>query len=511
MHAVKMKSITKTFGPVRANDNVDLSVKKGEVHAIVGENGAGKSTIMEILYGFYQADSGTIEIFGEPVNIRNSHDAIDRGIGMVHQHFMLIPPLTVAENIILGLEPTKNGGLLKMEEAIKKIRDISEEYGLQIDPEAKVETLSVGLQQRVEILKALYRGAEILILDEPTAVLTPLEVRSFFTILKRLVEQGKTIIIITHKLNEVLEISQEVTVMRSGKRVGNLPTSEATSEKLATLMVGRDVLLRVKKKPCKPGKAVLKVDNASVKVDGHSMLNNVSLEVRAGEVLGIAGVEGNGQTEIVEILTGLRKLESGKVFYHGNDITNFPARKIKELKIGHIPADRKAHGFVPGYSNAENMILGFHHTPAFTKKSGFFDFAKIMANAKDLIKKYDVRPTIVELPTSNLSGGNQQKVVVAREFSINPDLLVISQLTRGVDIGAIEFIHQRIIELRDQGKAILLVSAELEEIRSLSDRAIVFYEGKITGSIDLENYDEQEVGLMMTGQAKENADLKQSA
>lgn len=505
MYAVKMTSITKVFGKVRANDNVDLEVKKGHVHAIVGENGAGKSTIMEILYGFYQADSGTIEVFGKPAKINNSHNAIDLGIGMVHQHFMLIPPLTVAENIILGLEPIHRGGLLQIDQAVSKIREISEEYGLQIDPNEKVESLSVGLQQRVEILKALYRGAEILILDEPTAVLTPLEVQSFFKILKRLVKQGKTIIIITHKLNEVLEISNEVTVMRSGKQVGHLETKDATSEILATMMVGRDVLLRVEKKKATPGKTILKVENASVKVDETEKLKNVSLEVRAGEVLGIAGVEGNGQTEIVEILTGLRKLDSGKVLYHSDDITNLPARKIKEYKIGHIPADRKAHGFVPGYSNADNMILGFHYRLPFCKPNGFFDFGAIFENAKKLVAGYDVRPTNYELTTSSLSGGNQQKVVVAREFSQDPDLLIISQLTRGVDIGAIEFIHQRIIDFRDQGKAILLVSAELEEIRSLSDRAVVFYEGEITGEIDLETFDEQKIGLMMTGQLQKSA------
>ncbi|MBF0280727.1 MAG: ABC transporter ATP-binding protein [SAR324 cluster bacterium] len=497
-----MKSITKTFGEVVANDAVDLKIKQGEIHAIVGENGAGKTTIMEILYGFYQADSGDIKIFGKPVRIENSHKAIALGIGMVHQHFMLIPPLTVTENIILGMEPIQPGGILKMQEAVEKIRQISEEYGLQIDPLARVESLSVGLQQRVEILKALYRGAEILILDEPTAVLTPLEVNSFFEILHRLEAQGKTIIIITHKLKEVLEVSNEVTVMRNGKKVGHLETRDATSESLATMMVGRDVLLRVSKKPAEPGKVLLKLENIIVDVDNQPKLKGVSLEVRSGEVFGIAGVEGNGQTEIIEILTGLRPVGSGEVWFRDQNITNASARKVKEHRIGHVPADRKAHGYVAPYSNAENLILGFHYREPFCRKNGFFNFSEIEKNATQRIKENNVQPPFNDLPTSKLSGGNQQKLVVAREFSQNPDLLIVAQLTRGVDIGAIEFIHQRIIDLRDEGKAILLVSAELEEIRSLSDRAVVFYEGEITGEIDLENYDEREIGLMMTGELK---------
>ncbi len=502
MLAVEMKSITKTFGDVIANDAIDLQIKKGQIHAIIGENGAGKTTIMEILYGFYQADSGEIKIFGKPAKIENSHNAIALGIGMVHQHFMLIPPLTVAENIILGMEPIQRGGILKMQAAVEKIQHLSQEYGLQIDPLAKVETLSVGLQQRVEILKALYRGAEILILDEPTAVLTPLEVKSFFEILHRLEAQGKTIIIITHKLKEVLEISNQVTVMRNGKKIGDLETKEATPASLATMMVGRDVLLRVDKKPAKPGEVVLKLENISVNRDDQPKLKNISLELHAGEVFGIAGVEGNGQTEIVEILTGLQSVDSGEVWYRHQKITSASARAVKELKIGHIPADRKAHGYVAPYSNADNLILGFHYRGPFCHKTGFFDFPKIIKNATQRIQEYNIQPPFNELTTTKLSGGNQQKLVVAREFSQDPDLLIVSQLTRGVDIGAIEFIHQKIIDLRDEGKAILLVSAELEEIRSLSDRAVVFYEGEITGEIDLENYDEREIGLMMTGELK---------
>ena len=502
MYAVEMKSICKNFGEVRANDAVDLKVEAGRIHAVVGENGAGKSTIMEILYGFYQADSGEISLFGKPVRIENSRQAIDLGIGMVHQHFMLIPPLTVTENIILGMEPVHHGGMLKMQEAVQKIEDLSREYGLQIDPSSKVETLPVGLQQRVEILKALYRGAEILVLDEPTSVLTPLEVRSFFQVLRRLVEQGKTIIIITHKLNEVLEISHRVTVMRGGKKVASLATRDASPELLATMMVGRDVLLQVDKKPVRPGAVLLEVDKVSVEVEGQARLKNVSFQVREGEVLGIAGVEGNGQTEIVEILTGLRASDSGRILHRGRSITHCSARQIKERKIGHVPADRKAHGYVPGYGNAQNLILGFHYHPPCCRKSGFFDFDAIEINARRLIEEYNIQPPFTGLPTDKLSGGNQQKLIVAREFSRDPELLIVSQLTRGVDIGAIEFIHQKILDLREQGKAVLLVSAELEEIRSLSDRALVFFEGEITGEIDLEHFDEKEIGLMMTGQMK---------
>jgi len=500
-----MKSITKTFGPVVANGDVNLNIEKGEIHAVIGENGAGKSTIMKILYGFYQADSGEIEVFGNKVKITTPHEAIALGIGMVHQHFMLVPPLTVAENIILGVEPTRKGGILEMPKAVEAIRKISEGYGLKIDPTEKVENLSVGLQQRVEIIKALYRGAEILILDEPTAVLTPLEVREFFKILKLLKGQGKTIVIITHKLNEVLEISDNITVMRGGKKVGNIGTKDATAESLASMMVGREVLLRVEKKEANPQEVLLDIQNVTVRVGAKDRLKDLCLSVRRGEIVGIAGIEGNGQTELIEMLTGLTRVKSGKVFYNNQDITNASARRIRELKIAHVPADRGAHGYIPTYSNEENLILGYHHQAPFCKKSGFFDFKKIAANALKLIEKFQVMPPIVGNPTSALSGGNQQKVIVAREFSQDPDLLIIAQPTRGVDIGAIEFIHQQILDLRDRGKAILLVSAELEEVRSLADRALVFYEGEIAGEIDLENYNESTVGLMMTGQQPKSA------
>lgn len=502
MYAVEMKTITKRFGPVLANNAVNLKVKKGQIHAIVGENGAGKSTIMEILYGFYQADSGEILIEGNPVKIGNPHVAIANGIGMVHQHFMLIPPLTVAENIILGVEPIKGSGVLKMSEAVDKIRQISEEYGLLIDPEAKIEDLSVGLQQRVEILKALYRGAEILILDEPTAVLTPLEVRDFFKILRKLKDQGKTIIIITHKLSEVMELSDDVTVMRQGNNVGEISTSEATPEILASMMVGREVLLRVEKEKAQPEDVILELKNLGVSVDGQEKLKDLNIKLRKGEILGVAGVSGNGQTELIEALTGLTKVTSGQVLYKNQDITNLSPRKVREHKIGHVPADRKTHGYVSSYSNADNMILGFHYKEPFSLKNGFLNFKKIAENAARLIKEYNVQPQLPDVSTGNLSGGNQQKVIVAREVSQDPDLLIIAEPTRGVDIGAIEFIHKKMIELRDAGKAILLVSAELEEIRALSDRAVIFYEGEISGEINLEKPDDLEVGLMMTGELK---------
>lgn len=501
-YAVRLRSITKRFGTVLANDAVDIDIQEGTIHAIIGENGAGKTTIMEILYGFYQANSGEIELHGKKVEIGNPHDAIHNGIGMVHQHFMLIPPMTVAENIILGIEPTGSGGILKLSEAEAKIEKLSNDYGLHIDPLAKVETLSVGLEQRVEILKALYRDVDILILDEPTAVLTPLEVNEFFQILRTLKEQGKTIILITHKLEEVLEVSDQITVMRNGKKVGDLPTSEATAEILANMMVGREVLLRVTKPHVEPGEVILKVENLSVEVDGKIKLKNVSFEVREGEILGIAGVEGNGQTEMIEALTGLKSSSNGRVWYLGKEVTDRSARNLRETQTAHVPANRKAHGYVADYSNADNLILGFHHMKPFCNTNGFLNQKVIEENAEALMKKFDIRPPIIEIPTSSLSGGNQQKLVVAREFHREPKLLIIAQPTRGVDIGAIEFIHQQILDLQAKKVAILLVSAELEEIRSLSDRTLVMWEGEVAGEVSAEEFDIQEVGLLMTGQSE---------
>ncbi len=499
-YAVRLKSITKQFGTVLANDSVDIDIEDGTIHAIIGENGAGKTTIMEILYGFYQANSGEIELYGEKVHISNPHDAIHHGIGMVHQHFMLIPPMSVAENIILGIEPTDRGGVLKINEAEQKIKKLSDEYALEIDPQAKVETLSVGLEQRVEILKALYRDVNILILDEPTAVLTPLEVKDFFQILKKLKKQGKTIILITHKLEEVLEISDQVTVMRNGKKVGDLPTSEATAKILANMMVGREVLLRITKPKIAPGEVILKVEDLYVEAGGKTRLKNVSFEVHEGEVLGVAGVEGNGQTELIEALTGLRNSNSGRVLYMGKDVTNRSARDLRETQTAHVPANRKAHGYVSDYSNADNLILGFHHMQPFCGTKGFLNQKVIEESAELLMEKFDIRPPIIDIPTSSLSGGNQQKLIVAREFHRDPKLLISAQPTRGVDIGAIEFIHQQILDLQARKVAILLVSAELEEIRSLSDRTIVMWEGEIAGEVAAEEFNIEEIGLLMTGQ-----------
>jgi general nucleoside transport system ATP-binding protein len=498
-YVVRLKSITKQFGTVLANDAVDIDISEGSIHAIIGENGAGKTTIMEILYGFYQANSGEIELYGKKVHISNPHDAIHHGIGMVHQHFMLIPPMTVTENIILGIEPTSPGGILELSMAEKKIEKLSDAYGLQIDPHAKVETLSVGLEQRVEILKALYRDVDILILDEPTAVLTPLEVGEFFQILRTLKQQGKTIILITHKLDEVLEVSDQITVMRNGKKVGDLPTTDATAEKLANMMVGREVLLRITKPHVEPGEVILRVENLSVEIDGKSKLKDVSFEVREGEILGVAGVEGNGQTELIEALTGLRKASSGKVWYLGDEVTNRSARDLRETGTAHVPANRKAHGFIADYSNSDNLILGFHHMKPFCKPNGFLNQQTITESAESLMKKFDIRPPIIDIPTSSLSGGNQQKLIVARELRKDPRLLIIAQPTRGVDIGAIEFIHQQILDLQARKVAILLVSAELEEIRSLSDRTLVMWEGEVAGEVSADNFNIQEVGLLMTG------------
>ncbi|MFH2129023.1 MAG: ABC transporter ATP-binding protein [bacterium] len=506
MLAVRLKQITKRFAQTLANDAVDINVRQETIHAIIGENGAGKSTIMEILYGFYQADAGEIELFGEKKKIINPQDAIRNGIGMVHQHFMLIPPMTVTENIILGLEPVSRSGVLHLAQAEEKIRKLSDEYGLEIDPRIEVENLSVGLQQRVEILKALYRDARILILDEPTAVLTPPEVGEFFQILRRLKAQGKTIIIITHKLEEVLEISDDVTVMRNGRKVGELPTSEATANILANMMVGREVLFELDKQPVVPGETVLRVENLCVTVGNKQRLKNVSFELKEGEILGIAGVEGNGQTELVEVLTGLRRLDAGTVWYQGEDISNLSARKIREHRIAHIPADRKAHGFLSSYSNAENQILGFHYRAPFCRKNGFLNFASIRHYAEELVKKFDIRPPLPDIATGTLSGGNQQKVIVSREFSQHPRLLIIAQPTRGIDIGAIEFIHQQILDLRSEKVAVLLVSAELEEIRSLSDRTLVMFEGEVAGEITAEAFDMETVGMLMTGHIETRSD-----
>jgi simple sugar transport system ATP-binding protein len=500
---IELRNITKRFGEVLANDHVSFKVAPGTIHAIVGENGAGKSTAMRIAYGFYTADSGEILINGEVREIRTPHDAIALGIGMVHQHFMLVEPMTVAENIVLGAEPG-NAASLDLKTAAAEIRKVSDEFKLAVDPHATIETLSVGQQQRVELLKALYRHAQLLILDEPTAVLTPQEVEEFFAILRRMREQGKTIIIITHKLSEVLAISDNVTVMRDGKVVGDVKTSETNAAELARLMVGRDVLLRVEKPDAKPGAPVLAVNKLSITGrDGTRRLNGVSFEIRAGEIVGIAGVEGNGQTELIEALAGLIPGShiSGTINFEGNDVTNADARRRKELGIAHVPEDRHRRGLLLDSSLAENTILGVHYRKPAVAGIGdiMLDEKGIRKRTEQVIRDFDVRPPNPALPARALSGGNQQKLIIGREFELPPKLLLVSQPTRGVDIGAIEFIHRKIVALRDAGCAVLLVSAELEEVTALSDRLLVIHTGEIVGEVDPKTVTNEEIGLMMTG------------
>jgi len=498
---LELRNITKRFGRVLANDRVSIAVEPGSIHAIVGENGAGKSTAMRIAYGFYRPDDGEILVDSKPRLLRTPHDAIALGIGMVHQHFMLVDTMTVAESIVLGAEPG-SATALDLRGARKRIRSLSEEFHLTIDPDAMIETLSVGQQQRVELLKALYRDVRILILDEPTAVLTPQEVEEFFQILRRMRGQRKTIIIITHKLEEVLAISGDVTVMRDGRVIGHRKTGDTNAAELARLMVGRDVLLRVEKKPPNPGQPILRVRRLSVK----PRLNDVSFEIRSGEIVGIAGVEGNGQTELIEAIAGLvdRTGMIGNIEFDGKEISGLRARERKELGIAHIPEDRHRRGLLLDSSLAENSILGVHYRePAVARRGGIMlNDAGIRARAQQVIQDYDVRPANYELPARALSGGNQQKLIIGREFGLPPKLLLVSQPTRGVDIGAIEFIHRKLVALRDAGCAVLLVSAELEEVTALADRLLVIYEGRIVGEVDPARATKEQIGLMMAGGAR---------
>lgn len=500
-YAVEMHNISKHFPLVMANDDVTFTVQQSEIHALVGENGAGKSTLMNILYGLLHADSGTVAVSGKQVRFAGPGDAIARGIGMVHQHFMLIPPLTVAENVVLGQEPSKKG-LVDMARANQIVQDLSDQYGLKVDPAAKVETLSVGIEQRIEIIKVLYRGAEILILDEPTAVLTPQEVDELFEILRALKDQGKTIIFITHKLQEVMAVSDTVTVMRRGKVVGTISTQDTTRQEIATMMVGRQVLFRVERTPAESGEVVLTVKDLNA-LDNKDLpaLRDISFSVREGEIFGIAGVEGNGQSELVEVLTGLRKAKSGQVELNGQVITNCSPRLIRENGIGHIPEDRHRRGLVLDFNVAQNMVLGIHYRKPFVRHLllDVINFGPIKEKAERLLKEFDIRPPDQENLAGNLSGGNQQKVIVAREFDQNPKLLIAAQPTRGIDVGSIEFIHQRLLQARDKGKAVLLISADLEEILSISDRIAVIYEGRIVGTLDPTEATEERLGLMMTG------------
>ncbi len=496
---LEMKNISKRFPLVKANDRVNFTVKKGEIHALVGENGAGKSTLMSILYGLYQADEGEIFIDGKKVSIPNPNKAIELKIGMVHQHFMLVPPLTITENVILGMEPRKNHFFTNTQKAAQEIKELSENYGFKIDPWAKIEDVSVGIQQRVEIIKVLYRGAEILILDEPTAVLTPQEVDELFKILNSLKEKGKTIIFITHKLNEVMDVSDQVTVMRNGKVVGMMRTADTNTSEIANLMVGREVLLETEKKEQKAGKVVLRLESIHVlNQKKFPVLIDINLTIKEGQILGIAGVEGNGQTELVEIITGLRPVSSGNIFLYEQDITNLNPREIRELNIAHIPEDRRKRGIISEYSVADNLILGMHYRSPFSRGMSL-NFPAIKRHADQLISDYDVRPADKDNLLKSLSGGNQQKVIVAREFHGEPILLIASQPTRGLDVGSIEFVHNQLLKARSNGKAILLVSAELDEILSLSDMIAVIYEGRIVEVISSEKVDIKRLGLLMTG------------
>ena len=504
MNAVEMRNITKQFPGVLANDHVDLTVRKGSIHAIIGENGAGKSTLMNVLYGLHQPDDGEILLNGQEVLINNPKQAMKLGIGMVHQHFMLVPSFTVAENIVLGSEPQK-GIHFNRTQAIAVTRELSEKYGLDVDPMVKVEDTTVGIEQRVEILKTLYRGADVLILDEPTAILTPQEVTDLFNTVRFLTKSGKTIIFISHKLQEVLEIAENITVMRRGKVVGNLPAKDATESQLASLMVGREVLFEVEKQESKIGEALLQIQDLQV-LDKRALVavNEVSFTVHHGEILGIAGVEGNGQSELVEAITGLRSVVHGQILLGGEPIQDASVLKRRRHGMAHIPEDRMAVGLNLEGTISENLIAGKHNCSPYRGACLKSNKKQISAYAQKLIEAFDIRTPAAEVTASTLSGGNMQKIVVAREFSFDAPCLVVSQPTRGVDVGAIEAIHQKILDQCAAGVGVLLVSAELDEIYKLSDRILVIYEGEIVGEFDPISTSKEEIGLYMTGAKRQN-------
>lgn len=505
-YAIEMRGITKTFPGIIANDNVNLAVKENEVHAILGENGAGKSTLMSVLFGAYAADSGEIYIKGNKVDIKNPNVATELGIGMVHQHFKLVHNYTVTENIVLGREPRNKFGILSLKAAEEKVKELSERYGLFVDPKAKIDDITVGQQQRVEILKTLYSDSDIIILDEPTAVLTPQEIDELIEIIRTLKKEGKTIVLITHKLKEIKAVADRCSVLRRGRYIGTVDITENTSEQeLATMMVGRPVRFDIEKSPCKPGEVALSIENLSVKDSiGTMKVKNLSLDVRKGEIVGIAGVDGNGQTELFYALSGLAKAESGSIILDGEDITSLTIRERIERGIGHIPEDRQKHGIIAGMTIAENMVLKDYYENKYTKKFGVLDYKKIRENADELIKEFDVRSGEGgNTPAGSLSGGNQQKVIVAREISLSPNVLLVAQPTRGLDVGAIEYIRARLINERDKGRAVLLVSFELDEIMNLCDRIATISKGSIVGIYNEGEVTQEEIGLMMTGIKKE--------
>ncbi|MFB1049513.1 ABC transporter ATP-binding protein [Paraliobacillus sp. JSM ZJ581] len=501
-YVIEMLRIRKEFPGIVANNNINLQVKQGEIHALLGENGAGKSTLMNVLFGLYQPEQGEIRVKGDTVKITDPNIANELGIGMVHQHFMLVDTFTVTQNIILGSEP-KNGLVVDTKRAEQEIVELSEKYGLDVDPKAKIRDISVGMQQRVEILKTLYRGAEILILDEPTAVLTPQEIKELMKILKSLIKEGISIILITHKLKEIMEVCDRCTVIRKGEGIGTVNVKDSNPNELASLMVGREISFKTEKTPAQPKEEILKVEGLEVKdIRNALMVKGLNLSVKAGEIVGIAGIDGNGQTELIEALTGLRKVEKGKINLGGKDITNLSPRKITESGIAHIPQDRHKFGLVLDYAIGENMVLQSYYQKPFSNM-GILSFKKIYDYANRLIDEYDVRTPSPYTQAKALSGGNQQKAIIAREVDRSPDLLIAAQPTRGLDVGAIEFIHKKLIEERDKGKAVLLLSFELDEILNVSDRIAVMFDGNIVANVKPEETDEQELGLLMAGSKKQ--------
>ena len=497
-YVIEMLNIRKQFGDFVANDNITLQLAKGEIHALLGENGAGKSTLMNVLFGLYQPEAGTIKVRGEEVKISDPNKANDLGIGMVHQHFMLVENFTVTENIILGNEPTKLG-TINIKEAAKKVQKLSEQYGLNVDAYAKIEDISVGMQQRVEILKTLYRGADILIFDEPTASLTPQEITELIQIMKRLISEGKSIILITHKLKEIMEVSDRVTIIRKGQGIGTVTTAETNPDQLAEMMVGRQVVFKTEKTAAHPKEAILEITGLNVKDNrGVNRVKDLSLTVRAGEIVGIAGIDGNGQSELIEAITGLRKVSSGKITLKGQELTGLKPRKITESGVGHIPQDRHKHGLVLDFPIGHNIALQTYYQAPISK-GGIIDYKKIDTLAEKIIKEYDVRTPSAMTEARALSGGNQQKAIIGREIDRDPDLLIAALPTRGLDVGAIEFIHRRLIEQRDKGKAVLLISFELDEVMNVSDTIAVIHDGHIIDTVSPKSTTEQQLGLLMAG------------